>query len=178
MQAQLIETYRNLMTSLATLPDEIAAAQSDLSAAKAQQADTKRRMEDIELMLSGTVEGKNADERKAKLADALKGNRAYQDTLQLHRKDSADVAALNIEVDKLTNQYAAVGYQARLHSALLTYLGSAGVPVSTDKLGDVMFQAPVAGSEHNPPYVTPAHVLKAVNGSNHMTAADAADMGL
>lgn len=169
MNQELIDTYRRLMTSLQNLPDEIAAAQTDLGLAKMKQADTKRRMDDIEMMLAGTVEGSNDTKRKAALADALKGHRAYQDTLGLYRADSAEVAALNIEADKLNARFAAVGYQARLHAALLTWLGSAGVPVNLDKLGDVMFQAPpVKGAEHNPPYV---------NG-NTVTADDAAAMGL
>jgi hypothetical protein len=130
MQQQLIDTYTDLMTSLATLPEEIAAAQSDLTKSKFSLSQCETEMDRIEAEQSLTVEGKNAEERKARLALALKANAFYAKLDAEALGWRKDMAVLTNDVDNLTRQFAAVGYQAKLHAALLGYLAAAGaVPV-------------------------------------------------
>lgn len=165
MHDQLLATYTDLMTSLEGLPQEIAAAQNDLSAVKRQMADSKTLLDTIEAQLSLSIEGKNAEERKAKLMQALAAHQNYQRLRQTMRKESEEADTLTNDVDALTRQYGAVCYQTRLHSALLTYLGSAGAPVPLNELGDVVFAH--AGATHN------------TNGFNSsITAIDAETLGL
>ena len=159
MQDELIATYTSLMTSLATLPEEIAAAQSDLTSAKIALGAAERELERIEAEILLTVEGKNAEERKARLSLALKGHAFYAKIAAEALGWRKDIAVLTNDVDNLTRQFAAVGYQAKLHAALLGYLAAAGaVPV------DVSFGM---GGKSSAP---------ATNGA--VTAADAAEIGL
>jgi len=76
-----------------------------------------------------------------------------------HRAQSAEaragrdaIARLTNDVDNLTRQFAAVGYQAKLHAALLGYLAAAGAvqPV------DVSFGMGVSGNHTDNGTVTPA----------------------
>lgn len=166
MQQQLIDTYKALMASLATLPLEIQAAQSNLNEVRRTAADTKRLLDEAETVAIANAEGSNAEKRKADASLKLAGNLAYQRLAAALRKEQADVAALQTEVDSLTNQFAAVGYQARLHAGLFAFLGSAGTPVpaNLDGLGDVVFQ--------------PTQYTLRGNGNSYVTADDAAQIGL
>lgn len=160
MQDQLIATYSQLMTELANLPAEIAKAQEDLTVIKRQAAQTKETMAQTEAATALTIEGKNAEERKAKLTQALAATPVYVRLSNALRAETEEADTLANEVAALERQYGAVCYQARLHAALLQYLGNAGAPVGkVDSLGDVMF------------------ATKA-NGNSYVTAADAADLGL
>ena len=159
MQDELIATYTSLMTSLATLPEEIAAAQSDLTKSKFSLSQCETEMDRLEAELSLTVEGKNAEERKARLALALKAHTFHAKLAAEALGWRKDIAMLTNDVDNLTRQFAAVGYQAKLHAALLGYLAAAapGAPV------DVSFGM---GSKSNG------------NGNGTVTPADAAAIGL
>ena len=161
MQQQLIDTYIDLMTSLETLPAEIAAAQSDLTKSKFSLSQCETEMDRIEAEQSLTVEGKNAEERKARLSLALKGHAFYAKIAAEALGWRKDIAALTNDVDNLTRQFAAVGYQAKLHAALLGYLAAAapGAPV------DVSFG--MGGHTNN------NHI-----GNGAVTPADAAAIGL
>lgn len=162
----LIDTYQQLMVSLANLPAEIEAAQGDLADVKRAAADTKRLMEQHEQAASLRIEGKNADERKAKLALALANDNAFQRLTAAQRKEQTDIDALTIEVESLTRQYGAVCFQAQLHASLLQYLGNAKAPadVRLDSLNDVVFQ--------------PTQYTTRSNGNSYVTAEDAAAIGL
>lgn len=157
MQQQLIDTYTDLMASLATLPEEIAAAQSDLTNVKLALGAAERDLERIEAEILLTVEGKNAEERKARFALTCQENIFHRAQSAEARAGRDAIARLTNDVDSLTRQFAAVGYQAKLHAALLGYLAAAGaVPV------DVSFGM---GGKAQP-----------ANGS--VTPADAAAIGL
>ena len=166
MHQQLIDTYKALMASLTHLPLEIQAAQSDLNDARRTAADTKRLLDEAEMLAVANAEGSNAEKRKADATIKLAGNGSFQRLSAALRKEQAEVAALQTEVDGLTNQFAAVGYQARLHAALFTFLGSAGAPIpaNLDGLGDVVFQ--------------PVNYAQRGNGNSYVTAEDAAQIGL
>ena len=146
MHDQLLATYTDLMASLENIPQELAAAQNDLTAVKRQVSESKTLMDSIEASLSLTIEGKNAEERKAKLMQALTTHQNYQRLRGALRKESEAADGLSNDVDNLTRQYGAVCFQARLHSALLTYLGSAGAPVPVKDLGDVVFASTEYGN--------------------------------
>ena len=160
MQQQLIDTYTSLMTSLETLPEEITAAQSDLTKSKFSLGQCETEMDRLEAELSLTVEGKNAEERKARLALALKGHAFHAKIAAEALGWRKDIAVLTNDVDNLTRQFAAVGYQARLHAALLGYLAAAapGAPV------DVSFGMGSHTNNHT--------------GNGAVTPADAAAIGL
>jgi len=165
---QLINQYIDIMASLANLPGEIAAVQTDLNAAKTQLAISDRTLADIEAQTALNVEGKNAEERKARLTQALKADAVYVRWSKAADVERADVAKLTNEVDMLTRQFAAVGYAARLTAATMEMLAAMG----PNKAGDIEFHMDAAGK-------SAAQVARITNGSNgHMTAQDAADAGL
>ena len=78
--------------------------------------------------------------------------------------ERADIAKLTTEYDRLTRQFAAVGYAARLTAAAMEMLAAMGPNTAQD----VQFNMDAAGKS--------AAVLTGSNG--HMTAQDAADLGL
>lgn len=170
MHQQLIDTYANIMADLGNIPAEIAAAQTDLNAAKTQLATSEKTLADIEAQtaLNETVKaGKNAEERKAKLMQALKADPVYVRWAKAADTERADVAKLANDVDMLTRQFAAVGYAARLTAATMEMLAAMG----PNKAGDVQFHMDAAGKS--------AAQVQRVNGSNgHVTAEDAAKIGL
>jgi len=164
---QLISQYANIMASLDNLPGEIAAVQTDLNAAKAQLATSERTLADIEAQTALNVEGKNAEERKARLTQALKADAVYVRWSKAADVERSDVAKLSNDVDMLTRQFAAVGYAARLTAATMEMLAAMG----PNKAGDIEFHMDASGKS--------AAQVARVNGSNsHMTAQDAADAGL
>lgn len=164
MHQQLISQYTDIMASLDNLPGEIAAAQTDLNAAKAQLADNEKALAAIESDLSLTVEGKNAEERKAKLSQALRTDLAYTVKEKAIAADRMEVAKLTTEYDRLSREFAAVGYAARLTASMAEMLAAMG----PNKAQDVQFNMDASGKS--------AAVLTGSNG--HMTAQDAADLGL
>ena len=177
MQQNIIAIYQDLMGKLETLPNEIAAAQANMNAVKTQLAASEKAMADIEAETAQSIEGKNADERKARLAAALKTHAAYQRFARAADKERADVTALNVDYDLYMRQFTAVGFQARLHAGLMNYLAAA--PGT-----DIDFNMDPAGKS--------AAQLRRVNGSNgtngtghgangnggSVTPSDAADLGL
>jgi len=161
---QLINQYTDIMASLANLPGEIAAVQTDLNAAKLQLATSDRTLADIEAQTALNVEGKNAEERKARLTQALKADAVYVRWSKAADTERADVAKLTTEYDRLTREFAAVGYAARLTASMAEMLAAMG----PSKAQDVQFNMDASGKS--------AAVLTGSNG--HMTAQDAADLGL
>ena len=164
MHQQLIAEYMHLMVSLDNLPGEIAAVQTDIAAAKAQLATSDRTLADIEAQTALNVEGKNAEERKARLTQALKADAVYVRWSKAADVERADIAKLTTEYDRLTREFAAVGYAARLTASMAEMLASMG----PNKAQDVQFNMDAAGKS--------AAVLNGSNG--HVTAQDAADIGL
>lgn len=168
MHQQLIDTYTNIMADLGNLPGEIATAQTDLNAAKLQLATSERTLADIEAQTALNVEGKNAEERKARLTQALKADAVYVRWAKAADVERADIAKLTTEYDRLTREFAAVGYAARLTAAAMEMLAAMG----PNKAQDVQFNMDAAGK-------SAAQLARITNGSNgHMTAQDAADAGL
>ena len=164
MHQQLIDTYANIMADLGNLPGEIAAVQTDLNAAKLQLATSERTLADIEAQTALNVEGKNAEERKARLTQALKADAVYVRWSKAADTERADVAKLTTEYDRLTREFAAVGYAARLTASMAEMLAAMG----PSKAQDVQFNMDAAGKS-----------AALVNGSNgHVTAQDAAEAGL
>ena len=161
MQDELIATYTSLMTSLATLPEEIAAAQSDLTSAKIALGAAERELERIEAEIQLTVEGSNDVKRKAAFTLACRENIFHRAQSAEARAGRDAIARLTNDVDNLTRQFTAVGFQARLHASLLAYLAAAapGQPI------DVSFGM---GSKSNNNHT----------GNGTVTPADAAAIGL
>jgi len=167
----LIQTYNNIMAQLVNLPADIDSAQRDLDAAIHERSVCKSALDAREGEMKTLATGKNADERAAALAKLQMTDDRYRRTLAELQSAEADVRVLTRGVDSLNRRFTAVGYQCRLHAALLTYLGSAGVPVPSDVTNniDVVFPRP---TDH-------------VNGNGHgidpndvAGPADAADLGL
>lgn len=158
MQAQMIQTYTDIMGRLAELPAAIEQAQIELTAAKLDLDRDERTVKDIETATRG--DGKNDEERKADKIAKLKAHTVYQRFAQSADANRRSVAYQSDLVEHLTRQFAAVGYQAKLHAGLLAYLAAAG---AVSAVGDINFNM---GEK------------TASNGAGHMTAADAADLGL
>ena len=129
---QLVTTYNELMASLGNLPDAIAAAQNDLTEVKLQLAKSEQALKDISAEVALSIEGKNAEERAAKLTQALKSHKTYQQFAKAADTERGDAAKLTNEVDNLTRQFTAVGYQAKLHSAMVAYFAAAGAVAPQD----------------------------------------------
>ena len=164
MHQQLINQYTDIMADLGNLPGAIAAVQTDLNAAKLQLAVSERTLADIEAQTALNVEGKNAEERKARLSQALKADPVYIRWAKAADVERADIAKLTTEYDRLTRQFAAVGYAARLTASMAEMLAAMGPNTAQD----VQFNMDAAGKS-----------AALVNGSNgHVTAQDAADLGL
>ena len=157
MQAQMIQTYHELMGRLAELPATIEQAQIELTAARLDLDRDERAVKDIEAQTFG--EGPNDEKRKADKIAKLKADAVYGRWAQSADKGRREVAVLADQVDSLTRQFAAAGYQSKLHAALLTYLAESG---AISSVGDLNFNMGTKPS----------------NGAGHMTAADAADLGL
>ncbi len=171
MHQQLIDTYTNIMADLRNLPAAIAAAQTDLNAAKMQLSVSDRTLADIEAQTALNVEGKNAEERKARLGLTLKADAVYTRWSKAADVERADIAKLANDVDMLTRQFAAVGYAARLTAATMEMLAAMG----PNKAQDIAFHMDATGKS--------AAQIQRVNGSSngsngHVTAQDAADIGL
>ena len=168
MHQELVSQYADIMASLANLPGEIAAVQTDLNAAKAQLATSDRTLADIEAQTALNVEGKNAEERKARLSQALKADAVYVRWSKAADVERADIAKLTNKVDMLTRQFAAVGYAARLTAAAMEMLAAMGPNTAQD----ISFNMDGAGK-------SAAQIDRINNGSNgYVTAQDAADIGL
>ena len=168
MHQQLINQYTDIMASLANLPGEIAVVQTDLAAAKAQLATSDRTLADIEAQTALNVEGKNAEERKARLSQALKADAVYIRWDKAAAVERADIAKLTTEYDRLTREFAAVGYAARLTAAAMEMLAAMGPNTAQD----ISFNMDGAGK-------SAAQIDRINNGSNgYVTAQDAADIGL
>jgi hypothetical protein len=168
MHQDLINAYTSIMANLANLPGEIAAVQTDLNAAKLQLATSERTLADIEAQTALNVEGKNAEERKARLGLTLKTDTVYVRWDKAAAVERADVAKLTTELDRLTREFAAMGYAARLTASTMEMLAAMG----PNKAGDIDFRMDTAGK-------SAAQVARITNGSNgHATADDAASIGL
>jgi hypothetical protein len=167
MHQQLVSQYADIMASLANLPGEIAAVQTDLNAAKAQLSTSDRTLADIEAQTALNVEGKNAEERKARLGLTLKADAVYIRWAKAADVERADIARLTTEYDRPSREFAAMGYAARLTASTMEMLAAMG----PNKAQDISFNMDGAGKSQ-------AHVDR-INGSNgHVTAQDAAEIGL
>ena len=171
MHQQLIADYTQIMAGLDNLPGAIAAVQTDLNAAKMQLSTSDRTLADIEAQTALNVEGKNAEERKARLGIALKADAVYVRWDKAAALERADVAKLTTELDRLSREFAALGYAARLTAAAMEMLAAMG----PNKAADIDFRMDAAGKS--------AAQIGRVNGSTngssgHVTAQDAADIGL
>jgi hypothetical protein len=164
MQQQLIQQYRTIMADLMNLPGAIAAVQTDVNAAKAQLATTEATLASIESDASLTIEGKNAEERKARLSQSLRIDAVYARHSKAVDLERAEIARLTTEYDRLLREFSAVGYAAKLTASLMDLVAATGVKVT-----DIDFGMDAAGKS--------AAQVQRVNGGS-ATIADAADLGL
>lgn len=162
IQNEVIETYRDLMADLATLPVEIANAKEAILPVRMRLAESKTAMDGIEDAY--TPEGKNDSERKADRARFVAQHGAYQRFAAAAKKETADLAQLEINAEKLDKQFIAVGFAARLHAGLMAYLAAAGCSMPPVDIALGMGK-PVNGTN-------------GVNGNGHVTAKDAEEIGL
>jgi hypothetical protein len=158
MQAQILSTYTDIMARLDDLPKAIEQAQIELTATRLDLDRDEKAAKEISESLA--PRGNNDSERKAnKLAD-LEKHLPYQRFAQSAAANRRSVAVQADLVDSLTRQFAAAGYQAKLHGSLLAYLAASG---AVSSVGDINFNMGA----------------KPMNGNGqHMTAQDAADLGL
>lgn len=167
---QLIDTYSQLMTSLAALPDEIAGYQKDLTSAKLQQADIKKQLDSAEADIISAnggwkALGSNEKERELALPTLFRSVARHVALTAEASKLQRTIAEMADELAAAERQYGAVCYMARLHSALMTYLGNAGAPAGNVALPANGFITDFNGVRHS-----------GINGA--ATVADAAELGL
>lgn len=165
---QLIDTYSQLMASLATLPDEIAGYQKDLTNARMQKAAADSALsqtEDDIIVAAGGMKGlgSNPEERKLAAAQLCRNNAKYIALTSQQATLTRTVAEMSDELAAAERQYGAVCYQTRLHSALLSYLGNAGAPV---------------GNVTMPTFVGTVNMDGFKGFTGAATVADAAELGL
>lgn len=165
MHEQLMQTYADIMASLAQLPDDIAGYQSDLTDAKLRKVEVERELDRLDATIintAGGYKGLGSNEKERELAlDNLR--RTYPMWKQLDGELSTltrTVAEMTDELNAAERQYGAVCYMARMHAALLTYLGSAG-PVTAVTLPDFAAMRTNGNGKHGA-----------------ATVADAAELGL
>lgn len=132
MHDQLIATYNELMQSLDELPGQIASAQDRLNAFKRDGQELAKIGEEAEhdfIARAGGWKALGANDKERELAvAAYRRESMYPHNSKVYSNTAAidDAAKL---VSYLERRYGAVCYQARLHAALLQYLGQAGAPV-------------------------------------------------
>jgi hypothetical protein len=143
------------------LCSDILIVRSYLTSAKIALGAAERELERIEAEIQLTVEGSNDVKRKAAFTLACRENIFHRAQSAEARAGRDAIARLTNDVDNLTRQFTAVGFQARLHASLLAYLAAAapGQPV------DVSFDM---GSHTNNNHT----------GNGTVTPADAAAIGL
>jgi seryl-tRNA synthetase len=124
MQQEVIQTYRDLMTELGTLPAEIAEAKLAVSTCKATLAESEAAMKTIEEMI--VPEGSNAELRKLDVAKKLAASPRFHVLTGDAKKQRFALEVATINADKLERQFAAVGFAARLHAGLMAYMAAAG----------------------------------------------------
>ena len=157
MQRELIATYTDIMGRLSDLPLAIEQAQIELTATRLDLDRDEKAAKEISDSLR--VEGKNDEERKAAKLAALSAHTVYQRFAQSANANRRSVAVQSDLVDSLTRQFAAAGYQSKLHASLMSFLAASG---AVTPAGDANF-----------------YPTKATNGNGqHMTVQDAADLGL
>lgn len=171
MQQQLIDTYMGIMASLATLPDDIAGYQNDVTDAKLKKGEVEKelaRLDGAIIAAAGGYKGLGSNEKERELAlDNLRKTHPAWKQLDAQLSTlTRTVAEMADEVSAAERQYGAACYMARMHAALLTYLGNAGAPA-----GDVVL--PTAD------FFTMSDArFAARNGNGAATVADAAELGL
>jgi hypothetical protein len=129
MQDQILRTYHDLMQRLTALPADIDALQEALTTVKLQLSTSEKTLKDLEADLRLKVEGKNAEERTARLTQTLQQTAVYRRWSHAADTERREASRLQDKLDGLTRQYGAICYQARLHAGLMNFLGSAGAPV-------------------------------------------------
>ena len=162
LQNEVIETYRDLMAYLATLPAEIEIAKEGVLKVRLQLAESEGAMKAIEEAY--TPEGSNDTARKADKANFLSKHAPYQRFAAAAKRERSDLAQLEIGAESLEKQFIAIGFAARLHAGLMAYLAAAGCNAPVD----VSFNMgkPANGTNGNG------------NGNGHVTPEDAAEIGL
>ncbi|MBI1296690.1 hypothetical protein GC175_17175 [bacterium] len=141
MQEELIRTYKEIMESLAALPNEIYERQMKINAVQQQADSLQADMDNREAgyKLEWKELGSNDTIRKARLTEILDNDDIYQRTLRELQKVQRSLTTMQNDLDRRQKMFSAVCYQARLHSSLLTFLGNSMEGVKTNALGEVDF---------------------------------------
>ena len=157
------QTYQDLMKRLRELPAEITAAQIDLTATKLDLDTAEKSAKEIADTLP--VRGNNEAERKANKLTDLQTDAAYQEHNQTAIAKRRSIAYQTDAVAAMEREFNSVRYQAKLHAEYMALLANDTTAT------DISFNMDAAGKS--------AAQVQRVNGSNgHVTAQDAADIGL
>lgn len=137
---ELLATYREVMGKLMSLPEHIAIVQYNLGEKRRAIAEKKEEVNLREAQMSLTVDGKNAEERKAKLAVSMRSDPTVQKLQLAINGMQVEADNLSIEAEMLIKEFGAASSQAKLHAALLQYLGESNAPSTpVDSLGDIIY---------------------------------------
>lgn len=171
VQALVVGQYLDLMVKLHELPAEISATQTQVLDAKLRLAKSEAELKDIEASVALNVEGKNADERKAKLSFELSRRPqwlAKNDSTEALRQEAAQLAKQLADQER---QYGAVCYQSQLHAGLMNYLGNAGANIHVPEMTFAMSTLAMASGSNG-------HGPRHDDSRANATPDDAADIGL
>ena len=164
MNQAVEQTYRDLMKRLQELPDEIMAAQVDLTATKLELDAAEKAAKEIADTLP--TRGNNEGERKANKLIDLQADAVYQMHSQAAAAKRKSIAYQTDAVAAMEREFNSVRYQAKLHAEYMALLANDTTATSID------FGMDASGK-------SAAQVARVSNGSNGtITAQDAADIGL
>ena len=111
------QKYEDLMQSLADLPSRIADQEELVEDARRAVAQAETDIEAAEAALMQSVQGSNAEQRKAALTLRKQSDVRYQ-RVETNRRDYQDVLAQTLTKQRqLENRFRAVCYQAMLTAA-------------------------------------------------------------
>ena len=135
----VLTSYSDLMTALDELPVQVANHQEELNELQLVLSSTRRHLEEKrQLLISAnggwSALGKNESERELYAKTLVQQDRSASALQASIYNTERDITRAQALVDDSTRRYGAVCYKTRLHAALLTYLGSAGAPVSTPEI--------------------------------------------
>lgn len=161
---QLLTTYTDLMEKLDAIPAEIAELQTRRTDDRIALAEYEARLKAVETAIveeAGGFKslGSNDADRKHNLAVLLASKGRYQVTANDIRLTSDAIAHMTDAIEDAERRYGAVGYQSRLHAALLNYLASAGTPVRLPEFMPSMKFSANGHSDGGAPSVSDAEAI-------------------
>lgn len=128
LRLSIPHNVEDLATRLRAMPEEMDAVRQSESQARQNLKEAKEDYDlaEIEAIATsnGSLEGKNSDERKRKLAAYLTTHPEVQEAKEVMDRAEAELTDASLEVQLVTDRASAVRNEARLAAATLEYLSA------------------------------------------------------